>query len=508
MSNYMLSPDDLLYFIHIPKTAGTTLISLLDAHFDVKDIFPAQLWKELAKLPPTDVGKYRLYRGHFGADGLKPFLPKPPVRITMLRQPIPLSLSTYKFVLREPGTRVHKLVMSENMSFSDFIQHPKTRSRISNKQTRNLSFILDEAPIEDALERYAESREHVDQWLEKYRIPLSDWESMEQAKETLMSCAFFGLVERFDESMALMTYTFGWAPIGTVEKLRAATTPEEVQALPEEALALLNECNEMDTELYAYAEKVFSQRVQEMIQSLKVYARAGEEVPEEWQENPTLIQTLLDRHYAECYHKAAPEPTETVWVDFGNAIQGTGWHHREQVSSDNSLFRWTGPGTISTLDVNVVRDRPLCLTFRVINAIHTDVLDSLQVLVNGNLTELEVLDGAGSTVRTYRTTIPQTWLNPADSFVRLAFQVEKTLSPHSQESWNPDRRKLGVAIHWVDLRPMDASGATPLPDMPSSQDLVRMNQVAHFKARLKHIAKEAPGISAVYRTWKRIKESR
>ena len=42
-----INNEDILYFLHIPKTAGTSLIRILDNHFDHNSILPQQKWDDL-----------------------------------------------------------------------------------------------------------------------------------------------------------------------------------------------------------------------------------------------------------------------------------------------------------------------------------------------------------------------------------------------------------------------------------------------------------------------------
>ena len=62
-----LAPDEALYFLHIPKTAGMTLSDLLDGHFDHDEIFPTHFIRDVILTPELlhSVGNYRFYRGHF-----------------------------------------------------------------------------------------------------------------------------------------------------------------------------------------------------------------------------------------------------------------------------------------------------------------------------------------------------------------------------------------------------------------------------------------------------------
>ncbi len=45
--SYTLKEDSTLCFLHIPKTAGTSLTAFLDAKFSSQNIFPYQKWPDL-----------------------------------------------------------------------------------------------------------------------------------------------------------------------------------------------------------------------------------------------------------------------------------------------------------------------------------------------------------------------------------------------------------------------------------------------------------------------------
>jgi hypothetical protein len=94
--------------------------------------------------------------------------------------------------------------------------------------------------------------------------------------------------------------------------------------------------------------------------------------------------------------------------------------------------------------------------------VHTlalDVIDNLRVMANGCLLELEIMEGAGTTVRQYRGQIPAsvTARNPHGP-VRLVFSVNRTLSFQSLNLDNPDERQVGIALNWVRVQPFLSSG--------------------------------------------------
>ena len=94
-----LQKNDILYFLHIPKTAGTTLITILDQYFPDETVLKDHDWQSLLPTKPLEFTKYRFVRGHFGFTIIK-YL-KNPICITMLRNPYDTVISSYKMSQRQ-----------------------------------------------------------------------------------------------------------------------------------------------------------------------------------------------------------------------------------------------------------------------------------------------------------------------------------------------------------------------------------------------------------------------
>ncbi|WP_426029388.1 hypothetical protein [Caulobacter sp. DWP3-1-3b2] len=119
----MLRDDDdrsktIFYFMHVPKTAGTAVLSRLrsaTANLKMLEIYdsdgnfsPAQL----RALSPRSLQKYDLIYGHFDY-GVHASFENPHRYLTILRDPFDFVLSQYffpKYVLREPLHIAHRSI--------------------------------------------------------------------------------------------------------------------------------------------------------------------------------------------------------------------------------------------------------------------------------------------------------------------------------------------------------------------------------------------------------------
>jgi hypothetical protein len=274
-----LKEEDLLYFLHIPKTAGTTLISILDAHFPKKNILNVHEWQELLPLMPINFGNYNFFRGHFGRSVFR-LLPKNPISITILRDPIKLMISSYKMVARQPKEQ-ELYTVSENQTLSDLITDPK-RYPLTNRQSHHLVAKLDIQNMTKNL-----SKEELENFFphhskEFYLLDMPNDELLEKAKEVIENeMVFFGIVEKMEKSLFLLCYTFGWEPMRDTVRENVSPTNQSSD-LTEEAKNKLIEMTKIDQKLYDYANKVFDSRYNLMVKELKekYYEEKFDQMPE------------------------------------------------------------------------------------------------------------------------------------------------------------------------------------------------------------------------------------
>src|SRR5436190_12993174 len=116
-----------LIFLHIPKTAGTTLNRIIEWQYNPLSIFTLDPYRFRATaerfktLPEARRRRFRVVRGHLYY-GLHEFLPQGATYITMLREPVARLLSTYAFILRRPLHHLHRKLKAGRLGVEDLIR--------------------------------------------------------------------------------------------------------------------------------------------------------------------------------------------------------------------------------------------------------------------------------------------------------------------------------------------------------------------------------------------------
>jgi len=246
-----------LIFLHIPKTAGTTLNRIIEWQYNPLSIFTIDPYgirataERFKTLSEERRRRLRVVRGHLFY-GIHEFLLQGASYITMLREPVARLVSTYRFILRRPLHPLHRRFKVERLGVEDLIR------LTPNRQNLQCRFIAGVGRIEDVdvLTKPAEAAPR----------GICDERLLEIAKENLMrSFRVVGLTERFEESLLLMTTALGWKisfyENRKVSKIRSPVEPRLVE--------LIREHNRLDIELYNFATKLFEENLRKNEESVR-----------------------------------------------------------------------------------------------------------------------------------------------------------------------------------------------------------------------------------------------
>ncbi len=243
----------LLFFVHIPKTAGTTVRAVLRANEPgdrtrrIGNVFKGGggvkrgildgLRDDLGGMDLTDA---RILRGHMPL-GAREFLPdgRPLLTFTLLREPVERALSHFFQIRvsaeeeREAGVEVGSTGLTPLSRDATLTEAAAGGYLVDNLQTRMLS---------GEPEPFGEVTE----------------EMLEQAKRNLREeLTVFGLTERFDESLVLARRRLGLRTIIHRSSGRVSGSRPRGEEVPKDLREQAAACNVHDLELYRYATELF-----------------------------------------------------------------------------------------------------------------------------------------------------------------------------------------------------------------------------------------------------------
>lgn len=231
----------LLNFVHIPKTAGTTFISILKKNFRPEDILqidgldPDRTFEFVKDLPGVE-NNYKIIMGHWSLKFEPLFKSREIVRIVFLRNPVDLVISSYYYIRKTPKHKQHTLV--NELTLSEFIAMRKEMN-LDNIQTRHLACIATNMVGSD--------------------IDFSQYglQYLEIARQELARSTYVFLTEKFDESLQILK---GDKILRSISYKRKNVSVQDKSQLniPESVIKQIQDDNKFDLELYAEAKKINS----------------------------------------------------------------------------------------------------------------------------------------------------------------------------------------------------------------------------------------------------------
>jgi len=386
-----------LFYMHIPKTAGTTFINILDTRFVIDEICPVH-WpyeKLLETYTGQQLSQFTFIRGHFPYALMVRLANRPNV-ISFFREPVVRTISEFEQLQKEP--RHHLFTDFKLVNIQQMLATPRLVSYLINKQTRYLAGEPEDAPL---------------------------WEqtpNLELAKERLHQLSFFGLTESFDLSLDLFCRTFGFPPIEQYEIKNQSPDQARRSEIPKHIIEQLIELNRVDLSLLEYAKGVFEERIRQLTPSTS---------------------------------EGGPLPT-AIDFDFRFVPPRAGW----QVGETHAIYgpiRWTGPENKSLLVFSLDPKYDYEIKFCIVNIMDPAILSSLRLHANNRELSLREAKQWSGQPLILSALLPRRVLGKKGA-LELNFQVSHT-TQGSEIAGAPtaERRNLGLCFNWVKIEPADAA---------------------------------------------------
>ncbi|WP_319779781.1 sulfotransferase family 2 domain-containing protein [Maridesulfovibrio sp.] len=226
------------FFLHIPKTAGTTLNHIFAAKFPEETICSVYTKEEIdyfKGITAKDMEHIQLVQGHIFVhnfdDFFSGFLGK--YAFTFLRDPVSRVVSEYNFLRTWPGHHLYHYLNTEKITLTEYVssQRPELIYRGKDLMTRSLCG--------------AEG---------------TGGSMLERAKKNLQKMHLFGITERFDESLLMLKRMMNLENV-LYEKRNVRRKKSEIT---DDEVAVVKEYNQSDIELYDFACRLFEQRVSDL----------------------------------------------------------------------------------------------------------------------------------------------------------------------------------------------------------------------------------------------------
>ena len=227
---------DAVIFLHLPKTAGTTVNRLIEWEYPLSEMYSIDPvlfeWSaaHLRKLPERRLRKTRMFKGHM-LFGLHEVLPQPSTYITVLRDPVERVLSAFYFMRSYKLHPLYWKFRNEKWTIEEFVE----RSTRDNVQCKIIAGADYHAPCTREI-------------LETAIHNLNQYFSV------------VGLSERLEESLALMKLRFGWR-LRSYSSFNVTRSRPKKGDLSQATLDLIAEKNHFDVTLYEHAAGIFETAV-------------------------------------------------------------------------------------------------------------------------------------------------------------------------------------------------------------------------------------------------------
>jgi sulfotransferase family protein len=415
--------DRTLFFLHLPKTAGTSMRVLLSCRFAPADIlaFEQSDSPELRRQKLANVGRYGLVHGHMPY-ALVDLFERRPFVLTVLRDPVDRAVSAFHYMQQmaasvaqgfkdgsTSATRARDYAAAARLPLGEFVRQAPLAAQ---RHLGNVQAWLLATPDVNGSGEYGDD----------HRVSVSPAD-LERAKEHLAACDAVGLTERMTESIELLAHSLQARPLGEISSANRTIRPA-LAALDAATTAALADITTADRELYAFACELFEERRRAMMRRLLVLGA-------------DQVRPVAERA------RFVPSPVFT----FDSPVPGDGWYGPEHDGA--RWFSWTGPACASSIELASPPGAEFVLRLGVLHAMSAEFLSGLDVRLNGVRLHVRAEPAAAGHVLT--AAVPRALMGAPGEGNWIVIRLPRVIRPCEQDPAAHDSRLLGIAVHRIEL---------------------------------------------------------
>jgi hypothetical protein len=240
----LANTPETVIFLHIPKTAGTTLDQIIYRHYLYKHVYGTGIISQqgverFQNMSEEDRKNYRLVKGHM-TFGIHQYISGPWTYFTFFRNPIERTISHFYYISSAPEHPSYNIIQQEKIDLKQCLEYRWVDPMLYNAHTRLLSGVWTDIRPGECTE-----------------------EHLQKAKENLRHIKVIGLTEQFDVSLLLLARAFGWNQLFYTRQNVTVKRPS-LKILSPETMAAVQAANQLDMELYDYAGALFTEQIRQL----------------------------------------------------------------------------------------------------------------------------------------------------------------------------------------------------------------------------------------------------
>src|SRR5215469_2344128 len=238
-----------IYFLHLPKTAGTSLRYWLWDAFSVEDFLECHHLPDLQVVDSSKLYQTMFYSGHFGLR-LWEVLPSHPVTLAVLREPFKRVCSELSYLCFMPEDQIRQLqpgswtdpTYARLARLEDWPALLKSKLYTGGFANMQVRYLGGDPPNGDP--------------------SFVSGTTYDRARRALEALDTFGIFERMAESLLMFCHRLCWPPVTCLPRLnKTPATDSGFKESLRAAAPLILETNAWDTKLYEFARELFESRL-------------------------------------------------------------------------------------------------------------------------------------------------------------------------------------------------------------------------------------------------------